>query len=88
MKRNTVIILFVFSLLVVGVVGLLMNGDHRTDRNIPGATTGAGKADRRAAPATLELACLVNVRGVHQFTDELPQGLMFWAIVLLEEEGT
>jgi hypothetical protein len=35
--------------LLVGVVaivlvGLLAKGDHRTDRNIPGATTGPGRA--------------------------------------------
>ena len=44
MKLSTAIFLFVFSLFVVGFVGLMAKGDHRTDRNIAGATTGAGRA--------------------------------------------
>jgi len=44
MKRNTAIILALFALFLVGAVGLLSNADHRTDRNVPGATTGAGRA--------------------------------------------
>jgi hypothetical protein len=44
MKRSTAIILFVFSLIMLAGVGILAQGDHRTDRNVPGSTTGAGKA--------------------------------------------
>jgi hypothetical protein len=54
MKRSTAILLFVFSLFVVGFVGFMSKGDHRTDRNIPGSTTGAGKASVIDTQPTLE----------------------------------
>jgi hypothetical protein len=44
MRLTTVIIMFVVSLVIVGLVGIVGKGDHRTDRNVPGATTGNGKA--------------------------------------------
>jgi hypothetical protein len=46
MKRISTALLaaFLLALVVVGLVGLLAKGDHRTDRNVPGATTGPGRA--------------------------------------------
>jgi hypothetical protein len=44
MKLSAAIILFISSLVIVGLVGWIGKADHRTDRDVPGATTGAGKA--------------------------------------------
>jgi hypothetical protein len=54
MKRSTAISVFVFSLVVLAMVGILSRGDHRTDRNVPGSTTGAGKASIADPGATFQ----------------------------------
>lgn len=43
MKRILLATFFV-ALMAVGFVGLLAKSDHRADRNVPGATTGPGRA--------------------------------------------
>jgi hypothetical protein len=35
---------FLLSLGVVLFLGVMMKGDHRSDRNVPGATTGPGRS--------------------------------------------
>jgi hypothetical protein len=54
MKRSTAITLFVFSLVILTMVGILSHGDHRTDRNVPGSTTGAGRASIADPGATFQ----------------------------------
>jgi hypothetical protein len=46
MKRVAAALLtgVLLTLVVVGLVGLLSKADHRTDRNVPGATTGVGRS--------------------------------------------
>ena len=41
---TTLLATFLFALVAAGLVGLVAKGDHRTDRNVPGATTGHGRA--------------------------------------------
>jgi len=53
MKSSTAVILFILSVFVVGFVGVMAKGDHRTDRNVPGATTGKGRASVTDTQPTL-----------------------------------
>jgi hypothetical protein len=35
---------FLLSLAAVLLLGVIVTGDHRTDRNVPGSTTGPGRS--------------------------------------------
>jgi hypothetical protein len=44
MKLRNIVTAFVFSLVVLALIGFIASLDHSVDRNVPGSTTGAGKS--------------------------------------------